>query len=178
MASIKNHQETPKTDISYNESPYIGNISDQLSISITETVKDPHQGTDVHIKDSTNIWSIFSQWNTRLDRYRATHDINGPSFSSSTPLERKNFPVSLPVKHIAALIQMCDFSLWADMLMCAANVATAAAILSNTAPKSMNNNTTSNNRIYQGSRILVDFFISIKKSEVRRPARSTNTRCY
>ncbi len=49
--------------------------------------------------------------------------------------------------------------------MCAANVATAAASLTNTAPSSINDSTTSSNRIYQGSRILVDFFISVKKSD-------------
>ncbi|MFN9981672.1 MAG: hypothetical protein ACK53Y_17230, partial [bacterium] len=111
------------------------------------------------------LWSNYSNWSTRLAMYRATHNITGFPFNTSDPLQRKRFSDSLPVKHIAVLIQMGNFSLWEDMLMCGANVATAAAILTNTAPSSIKDSTTSSNRIYQGSRILVDFFISVKKSD-------------
>jgi hypothetical protein len=160
-----------------NSNTSIINIPDQLRRFTSKTPKYPQLGkdarqnvlefgnpaTDASKKESKKLWSKYSNWSTRLAIYRATHKITGLPFNTLDPLQGKRLSDSLPVKHIAVLIQMGDFSLWEDMLMCAANVATAAAILTNTAPSSINDSTTSSNRIYQGSRILVDFFISVKK---------------
>ena len=155
------------------------NIPEQLRRVASKTQQYSHKGKDARQnaleldnpendapkKGLKKLWSNYSNWSTRLAMYRATHNITGFPFNTSDPPQRKRFSDSLPVKHIAVLIQMGNFSLWEDMLMCGANVATAAAILTNTAPSSIKDSTTSSNRIYQGSRILVDFFISVKKPD-------------
>ena len=128
------------------------NIREQLRRFASKTQQYSHRGKDARQnaleldnpendaskKGLKKLWSNYSNWSTRLAMYRATHNITGFPFNTSDPLQRKRFSDSLPVKHIAVLIQMGNFSLWEDMLMCGANVATAAAILTNTAPSSIN----------------------------------------